>query len=183
MNKPTSLQHSERMKKSWQNRQATDLVRKLAGDKFRKFNAEHKGEKHPMFGRKHTPEALAKMRLNAKSQNGELAWNWKGGLLKNRNKTLEDIAGRPKPSICEICSGAGKINFDHDHVTGEFRGWICRDCNLTLGFARDRTELLQKLIDYLNNSKRVKLTEYQRFVLFGDEESHKVKTQLANVTK
>jgi hypothetical protein len=71
---------------------------------------------------------------------------------------MEEISGREKPEVCDICGGGGMICFDHDHETGEFRGWICFHCNTTLGFARDKTEVLQKMIDYLNNSKRVKLT-------------------------
>ena len=39
---------------------------------------------------------------------------------------------------------------DHDHKRGEFRGWICNDCNLALGRAGDSRERLQLLINYLD---------------------------------
>lgn len=66
---------------------------------------------------------------------------------------LEEIAGRCKPATCELCGNGGRIYFDHDHSTGKFRGWLCMQCNLALGHARDSTELLYKLIDYLENSR------------------------------
>lgn len=65
---------------------------------------------------------------------------------------LEISAGRPKPLTCEVCGAGGKIFYDHDHVTGKFRGWLCMQCNLALGHARDNTALLYKLIKYLDTS-------------------------------
>lgn len=62
------------------------------------------------------------------------------------------IAGRPKPEQCEICDLPGKIVFDHCHVGGHFRGWICENCNKTLGLAKDNPVTLQKMINYLNGS-------------------------------
>lgn len=61
----------------------------------------------------------------------------------------EAEAGRVKSKTCEVCGAGGRIFYDHDHQTGKFRGWICHPCNATLGFARDRVEVLQKLIAYL----------------------------------
>lgn len=68
-------------------------------------------------------------------------------------KKLEKVAGRTRPASCEVCGSGGKIMFDHDHATGTFRGWICQHCNSTLGFARDRVEVLYKLISYLNQGR------------------------------
>lgn len=71
----------------------------------------------------------------------------------------EVIAGRPRPEQCEVCGAFGKdfkrvgICFDHDHQTGKFRGWICSRCNRILGFARDNSELLVALSDYLKKSR------------------------------
>lgn len=71
---------------------------------------------------------------------------------KRRKKDLEELeqkAGRPKPTICELCESGGKLAFDHDHLTGAFRGWLCERCNLTLGQVGDSIEILSKMIAYL----------------------------------
>ena len=38
---------------------------------------------------------------------------------------------------------------DHDHITGEFRGWLCSRCNLMLGNTGDSVVLLQGLLTYV----------------------------------
>lgn len=77
---------------------------------------------------------------------GHNHWNWKA-------RSKEERAGRPKPEICEVCGSGGAIMFDHDHKTGQFRGWICRGCNTALGHTRDSIEVLSKLIIYLQDSQ------------------------------
>jgi hypothetical protein len=74
-------------------------------------------------------------------------------------RRLERIAGRPAPALCEICGEPSKrrLDFDHDHYTGEFRGWICWRCNAVLGKVKDDTDLLDKLIVYLARARRPKL--------------------------
>ena len=77
---------------------------------------------------------------------GKNHWNWQGGKTQ---KYKYQQASRPKPDLCEICGAMGIICFDHNHVTGNFRGWICKRCNVILGFAGESTELLNALIEYL----------------------------------
>jgi hypothetical protein len=43
------------------------------------------------------------------------------------------------------------LNYDHNHETGEFRGWVCMYCNGALGLAGDNPELLRALATYLDN--------------------------------
>lgn len=38
---------------------------------------------------------------------------------------------------------------DHNHVTGDVRQLLCKDCNIVLGLVEDSPEHLQKLIDYI----------------------------------
>lgn len=67
-----------------------------------------------------------------------------------RDKQLEALAGRPKPKSCEVCDSYSlKICFDHNHDTGQFRGWLCQNCNSALGFVKDNKEILERLIKYL----------------------------------
>lgn len=61
------------------------------------------------------------------------------------DQMLIDQSGR-----CAICLEPMMTpHLDHDHKTGKGRELLCRFCNLTLGNARDRIDLLQKSIDYL----------------------------------
>ena len=61
----------------------------------------------------------------------------------------ESMAGRKKPKQCDVCKKSGRICFDHDHVTNNFRGWPCNTCNLALGHAKDSAKTLYKLADYV----------------------------------
>lgn len=49
----------------------------------------------------------------------------------------------------EICGGMVRIAYDHDHQTGEFRGWLCMKCNTALGLVGDDITILNKMINYL----------------------------------
>jgi hypothetical protein len=71
----------------------------------------------------------------------------------NHEARLTAIAGRVRPDNCEICdSSEYKIVFDHCHVGGQFRGWICDQCNKVLGLIKDSVVVLSKMIDYLEDS-------------------------------
>jgi hypothetical protein len=45
----------------------------------------------------------------------------------------------------------GYWHTDHDHITGQIRGILCRKCNLALGHVNDSTVLLRGLIEYIEN--------------------------------
>lgn len=71
-------------------------------------------------------------------------------------RTYGKIIG-DRPLSCSVCGKTGKICYDHDHTTGDFRGWLCSSCNLALGNVKDDPELLRKLAEYLdryNNETR-----------------------------
>lgn len=58
-----------------------------------------------------------------------------------------------RPHICEICMNKCKTVLDHDHSTGNFRGWLCDPCNRTLGLLRDDCTILRNMVQYLENFK------------------------------
>lgn len=71
-----------------------------------------------------------------------------------RLERMEQVAGRPRPDLCEVCGKPSRqITFDHDHKTKMFRGWLCHACNCVLGYANDDPEILEKLAEYLRNSR------------------------------
>lgn len=60
---------------------------------------------------------------------------------------------------CEICGIMEKdlnhiLHVDHDHVTGNNRGFLCRNCNSMLGMAQDNIDILRGAIKYLGKYKQ-----------------------------
>jgi hypothetical protein len=42
-----------------------------------------------------------------------------------------------------------EICVDHCHTSGRIRGFLCHDCNLAIGKAKDDPNLLRKMAEYL----------------------------------
>jgi hypothetical protein len=64
----------------------------------------------------------------------------------------EAKAGRARPERCECCLEPPQrraLHWDHNHATGEFRGWLCHGCNTLIGSAKDSIEVLECAIRYL----------------------------------
>ena len=95
------------------------------------------------------------LRKNPKALKGKNNPRYIDGLTQKERelKNKEKIAGRKKPEQCEVCGAFGRICFDHNHETGNFRGWICQRCNTVLGFVKDDSELLTKLSKFLKDNK------------------------------
>lgn len=61
---------------------------------------------------------------------------------------------RPEPHACELCNKQSRIplHLDHDHKTGRFRGWLCFNCNTSIGKLGDTVEGLKRAIAYLERA-------------------------------
>lgn len=57
-------------------------------------------------------------------------------------RSEEECAGRGGKKVGTWC-------LDHNHQTGEMRGWLCHDCNRALGNFKDNVTLLERAIKYL----------------------------------
>lgn len=85
---------------------------------------------------------------------------------KTKSKTLVNRLRRqyPEPDKsyqCPLCkrtledlkkSGQKKMSswvLDHDHITGEFRGYLCHHCNTGLGNFKDDLSILNRAKKYL----------------------------------
>lgn len=78
--------------------------------------------------------------------------------LRHRSKKNAAISGitveeynRRRMGACEICGADDRfpLNWDHDHETGDFRGFLCGHCNRLLGTAKDDATILTAAIAYL----------------------------------
>ena len=54
---------------------------------------------------------------------------------------------------CEICGKTEELCYDHCHDTMEFRGVLCRGCNLSLGQLGDNLVGILKVVKYLTKGK------------------------------
>jgi len=83
-------------------------------------------------------------------QYGRLKRIKKYGLTEEQyNQLFADQKG-----CCAICGKhqtefSRSLAIDHCHTTEEVRGLLCKDCNLMLGFAKDKVEILLAAIEYL----------------------------------
>jgi hypothetical protein len=77
---------------------------------------------------------------------------------REKRDYLTSQAGRECPERCECCgtlaNGPRPLCWDHDHISGKFRGWICNGCNVALGMVGDSPYILLLLFDYLNRAKQ-----------------------------
>jgi hypothetical protein len=62
-------------------------------------------------------------------------------------------------SKCEICGSTNDLCWDHNHKTGNFRGTLCKKCNVAIGLLKDNINFLKKAIIYLNKNESRTLQE------------------------
>jgi hypothetical protein len=115
-------------------------VRAWAGD-----NPEKTRDRHRSWYRQNRSKVRASA-LEWKARNPE-----KARAQRRKYKGLP-LPTRPEPAFCECCGGLPgtyAMNLDHCHETGKFRGWLCGNCNSSIGKLGDNAEGLRKALDYL----------------------------------
>ena len=87
--------------------------------------------------------------------------SWKKPLPAKKRKEYE--AKHPRPNIgeefyCKICQRLILIQnnrdvcLDHDHKTGDVRGYICNNCNTGMGTLGDDVGMLSRAIQWLKGT-------------------------------
>ncbi len=69
-------------------------------------------------------------------------------------RTLLRSHPRPPPGTpCNCCGRIDKLHLDHDHSTGAFRGYLCKNCNLGIGLIGDSSAGVNLALAYLLRSE------------------------------
>ena len=82
------------------------------------------------------------------------AWNkrWRSSTRPRRKGQPEP--SRACPAICEWPGCARKAtDLDHCHISGKFRGWLCRRHNIGLGLLGDTLDEVRAGIVYLTTAQ------------------------------
>ena len=83
---------------------------------------------------------------------------WKLSIPVKARREYEKIHPPPpigKSFYCPVCKHTiirqfkNDVVLDHDHKTGEIRGWICRMCNNSMGMMEDDVNILGRAIRWL----------------------------------
>jgi hypothetical protein len=59
----------------------------------------------------------------------------------------------PVGTLCGCCGRSRRLCMDHDHTTDEFRGWLCRQCNVSIGGLGDDLTGLRRALAYLGRDR------------------------------
>jgi hypothetical protein len=108
--------------------------------------------KADMKYRRDNPEKTAEYKARAKTKAIAAASTRRYVAKKKKYVECTDYPPRPTDSKCSICHREAQLCLDHDHVTGKFRGYICRDCNMALGKLGDTVEAIRRVLAYLEQS-------------------------------
>jgi hypothetical protein len=97
--------------------------------------------------------------------------------LRKQTHLLKKIYKNKKPnpgSTCPCCKKPKeKFEFDHDHKTGEFRGWICKDCNVGMGKIGDNIDNTINVLLYQAKSLKLNFEKFfNKYIPYVKQELH-----------
>lgn len=116
----------------------------------RKHPGRVKTQRRARYAREKEQQAAKKAAMRAENPEKYRAEVW-------RAKGLP-LPTRGRPPLCECCGqppshGHSVLCLDHDHATGEFRGWICSACNTGIGKLGDGLKGVLNAMAYLCRAK------------------------------
>lgn len=101
--------------------------------------------------RRYATDPEYRARIAAKNRRNRLKKNY--GITEDTYNTLM-VA---QSSTCAVCMQPdpfyARLQIDHDHQTGKFRGLLCCRCNRAIGQAQESPDRLMALAQYLIRSK------------------------------
>lgn len=90
--------------------------------------------------------------------------NWKKPMSARLRREFEKENPAPpfgKPFRCPVCQRTivrqftNEVVLDHNHKTGEIRGYLCRMCNNSIGMMDDDVNILKRAIRWLQDTLHI----------------------------
>lgn len=78
---------------------------------------------------------------------------------------------RAEPLLCECCGRPSKtqhLALDHCHVSGMFRGWLCKTCNVGIGALGDTAQDVRNALHYLERAATLMKFRLEQLTTTGD---------------
>ncbi|MBI3335169.1 MAG: hypothetical protein HY001_01575 [Candidatus Portnoybacteria bacterium] len=89
---------------------------------------------------------------------------WRRPISKKAREKYEKTNPQPpigKPFHCPVCDNTiirqfkNDVVLDHSHDTSKIRGWICRQCNSSIGMMDEKVSTLQRAIKWIRGTLRI----------------------------
>lgn len=107
---------------------------------WRKANPDKEREYQRTYYEKH----------KAKKREANRKWHAAHPEAKNiyqrRRLGCKNPNGKIEHGPCEICGKVCDLRYDHDHTTGEFRGWLCNNCNMKLDWYIEQRKGIERYV-------------------------------------
>lgn len=72
---------------------------------------------------------------------------------------VRPVPSKENPYHCDCCNKliitTKTIQLDHCHKTGLFRGWLCKECNISMGNLGDDITGIMRVIKYMNRTEKM----------------------------
>mgnify|MGYP001608226963 FL=1 len=123
------------------------------------WSKDKQREYHAAYYQANKKKILTRVSNYAKTPEGKCIAAWSSACwgARKRGELIPERPSRMPPGGCEACDNpplmSRSLHMDHNHETGEFRGWLCSNCNRALGFLGDDIERLYSLAQYMSRQK------------------------------
>jgi len=106
-------------------------------------------DRHQARGRKYECKECVNKKRRGRYQNQNRAQHLKNayGISEDEYRAILSAQG----GCCAICLNVdkGNLSVDHDHVTNEIRGLLCKKCNCAIGLLYDDPQRIDRAAKYI----------------------------------
>ncbi len=115
--------------------------------KWAYVNKEHVEKNMTEWRKKNRWKTILQQSRSAAKRCGHLPCNANAGQIEAAFTGFCEICGVPEAE----CNR--RLHMDHDHKTGEFRGFLCGKCNKAIGLFNDSEEVLVNALHFIMTSQ------------------------------